>query len=65
MTGLGWPGAGLVLVGARPCARAVREGKVRAVGPIVGAVLRAARGRADARDVRERLLRLVREPGDP
>ena len=35
----------------------VREGRVAAVGPLVGAVMKATRGQADAARVRELILR--------
>ena len=37
-------------------AQKVRDGKVAAVGALVGAVMKATRGQADAARVRERLL---------
>jgi aspartyl-tRNA(Asn)/glutamyl-tRNA(Gln) amidotransferase subunit B len=41
----------------------IRAGKVQAVGPLVGAVMRATRGQADAATVRELILQRLGVPG--
>jgi aspartyl-tRNA(Asn)/glutamyl-tRNA(Gln) amidotransferase subunit B len=42
-------------------AASFRGGKAAAIGPLVGHVLRAARGRADAREVRDRIAAALRD----
>jgi aspartyl-tRNA(Asn)/glutamyl-tRNA(Gln) amidotransferase subunit B len=41
----------------------IRGGKVQAVGPLVGAVMKATRGQADAAAVRELILQRLGVPG--
>jgi len=51
-------------IAANPGAAAkVREGKVAAAGPLVGAVMRATGGQADAARVRELILQRLGQPG--
>ena len=51
-------------IAANPDAAAkVREGKVAAAGPLVGAVMRATGGQADAARVRELILQRLGQPG--
>ena len=40
----------------------VREGKLAAIGPLVGAVMKATRGQADAARVRELILERLSQP---
>jgi aspartyl-tRNA(Asn)/glutamyl-tRNA(Gln) amidotransferase subunit B len=45
------------IAGAPDIAEKVRGGKLNAVGPLIGAVSKAMRGKADAKQVREMLLK--------